>query len=228
MKKRKLNLIEGEKKKWDMRVVQNKKQISELAKKENIENYFDTKNLVFAMYQYEKGEVIASPDKPLKSILFLVEGIVQIYGILSDGGKLSVRLMSKPTLLGDVEFCGDMASPLFTEAMTDVTCLALPLDTYRSVLDRDVRFLHVLLQSLTRKMVMNSKSEVEMPTVEERVLFYMENIFENHEFHGIEETMVELRCSRRQLQRVMKKLCDEGKVIRVGKGKYRLINSKVL
>lgn len=163
-----------------MKVLQDKRKVSELVKQENVEKYFETRELGFVIYQYEKGEIIASPDRPLRSILYLVEGIVQIYGILSDGGKLSVRLMSKPTLLGDVEFCGNMESPLFTEAMTDVTCLALPFDANRNILNRDVRFLHVLLRSLTRKMVSNSKLEVEMPTVEERVLFYMENVFDNH------------------------------------------------
>lgn len=209
-----------------MKVIKDEDKIREFVRKENIENYFETKNLTFSMYQYEKGEIIASPDRPLNSILFVVDGIIQIYGILSDGGKLASGLMGKMTILGDVEFCGDTTSPLFSEAMTEVTCLALPLDTYRSILDRDVRFLHVLLQSLTGKMILDSKLEVEIPTVEERVLFYMENVYKNHEFAGIKETRGELRCSRRQLQRVMKKLCDEGKVIHIGKGRYRLAGSE--
>ena len=32
-----------------------------------------------------KGEIIASPDAPLRELLFLVEGAVQIYGIRADG-----------------------------------------------------------------------------------------------------------------------------------------------
>lgn len=34
--------------------------------------------------------------------------------------------------------------------------------------------------------------------------------------------LLQLRCSRRQLQRVLKKLCEENTVEKVGKGKYRL------
>lgn len=205
-----------------MKVIQDQSMVRELVRREKIEDYFDTKNLSFELYQYEKGEILASPDRPIQSILFLAEGMVQIYGILSDGGKLSVRLMEKPTILGDVEFCRNVQSPLFTEAMTKVTCLALPLDVYKDILDKDVKFLHVLLRSLTVKLVSNSKNDVETPTLEERVMFYFENVFENHQFCGVEAATVQLRCSRRQLQRVLKKLCDESKVIKVGKGKYKL------
>lgn len=205
-----------------MKTILDKNTVRELIKREKLEDYFDTRDLPFELYQYEKGEILSSPDKPLSGILFLIEGTVQIYGILSNGGKLSVRLMEKPTILGDVEFCQNVQSPLFTEAITRVKCLALPFGSCKEVLDKDVKFLHVLLDSLVQKMVSNSKNEVEMPTLEERILFYFENVFENYQLSGVEAATVQLRCSRRQLQRVLKKLCDEDKIQRIGKGKYKL------
>ena len=42
---------------------------------------------------------------------------------------------------------------------------------------------------------------------------------------SIEEATNYLHCSRRQLQRILKKLCDEGKMIKEGKGKYRMPDS---
>ena len=39
---------------------------------------------------------------------------------------------------------------------------------------------------------------------------------------SIEEATNYLHCSRRQLQRILKKLCDEGKIIKEGKGKYKI------
>ena len=39
---------------------------------------------------------------------------------------------------------------------------------------------------------------------------------------SIEEATNYLHCSRRQLQRILKKLCDEGKMIKEGKGKYKI------
>lgn len=205
-----------------MKIIRDREKVKELMEREEIGGYFDTENLPFELYQYEKGEILASPDRPLNGILFLVEGTVQIYGILSDGGKHSVRLMEKPTILGDVEFARNIRSPLFTEAMTTVTCLALPFDICKADLDKDVRFLHVLLQSLVMKLVSNSKDTVETPTLRERVLFYLENVSPDHRLEGIEAATVQLRCSRRQLQRVLKELCGENKITRTGKGKYKL------
>ena len=39
---------------------------------------------------------------------------------------------------------------------------------------------------------------------------------------SIEEATNYLHCSRRQLQRILNKLCDEGKMIKEGKGKYKI------
>lgn len=211
-----------EMRKWNMKIIQDQNKIRELIEREKISDYFDSIDLPFELHQYEKGEVLASPNRPLQSLLFLTDGTLQVYGILSDGGKLSIRLIEKPAILGDVEFCTDILSPLFTEAMTPVTCLALPIDICKETLDKDVKFLHVLLQSLVMELVSDSKSEVETPTLEDRLLFYFEKVFENHQLSGVEAATVQLRCSRRQLQRVLRKLCDEEKIVRVGKGKYRL------
>ena len=41
------------------------------------------------------------------------------------------------------------------------------------------------------------------------------------ELNGIEAAVLQLRCSRRQLQRVLKKLCETGQVEKTGKGRYR-------
>lgn len=39
---------------------------------------------------------------------------------------------------------------------------------------------------------------------------------------SIEEAINYLHCSRRQLQRILKKLCDENILIKEGKGKYKI------
>lgn len=205
-----------------MKVIRDASKIQKLILTEKLDNYFDTGKLSFEIHQFEKGEIIASPSSLLESILFLVDGTIQNYGILNNGGKLSISLMEKPALLGDIEFCGHNKSFLFSEAMTRVTCLALPFQNNKKYLDQDVRFLHMLLHSLTGKMLQNSQNEVETPTLEERVLFYLEHVLEDHQLHGIEKNVIRLQCSRRQLQRVLKKLCEEGKVIKAGKGTYRL------
>lgn len=203
-----------------MRTITDKKKIDKLIREKNIASCFDTENLSFTIREYQKGEILTAPGLPAKNFLFLVEGVIQIYGIHDDGSKLPVNLATKPTLLGDVEYCGNGGSAFFAEAWTAVTCLALSMDENREKLYSDVKFLHTLLDSLVEKITLHS-NDMEMQTVEKRVLFYMENVFKNHELKGVEATAIQLRCSRRQLQRTLKSLCDEGKITHTGKGRYK-------
>lgn len=58
-------------------------------------------------------------------------------------------------------------------------------------------------------------------SVEERFLYYLK-YYCYGSLKSIEEATNYLHCSRRQLQRILKKLCDEGKMIKEGKGKYKI------
>lgn len=196
--------------------------IDDWVEREKIQDYFDTKDLEFQANEYEKGEFITSPYISPGQVLFLVEGVVQIYSLRNDGGISPISQTTKLALLGDMEFCTQEPSPFFVEAKTRVVCLTLSIDKYREELNRDLRFLHALLQSFLNKLKIFSSINVVALTIEERVLLYMKTLSPNGELQGIETATVQLRCSRRQLQRVLKKLCDEGEVEKIGKGHYRL------
>lgn len=205
-----------------MQCITDTTQIERWLEQGNIRSFFDTPELVFYVRRYEKGEVLTSPYKPVRELLFLTEGIVQIYGLQEDGRLQPISLTHSPALLGDVEFCNGGHSTFFAEARTDVVCITLSVEQYRAQLDCDITFLHTLLASYNRKLSMISALDMVPPTLEERVLFYVKNICSNHELKGVETAMFQLRCSRRQLQRVLKKLCDEGRLRKTGKGCYQL------
>ena len=206
-----------------MKVINGKKQIEFWLEKENILEYFDTPNLVFHGYRYEKGEYITAPNKRLDKILFLVEGVIQIYGIRDDGSISPVNQIKSPSVIGDLEFSNHGISPFFTEAKTSVTCISLSTKKYRKELDCDLRFLHMLLRTYADKLEIFTTLDTVAKTLEERVLLYMKNVCPSCELRGIEAALLQLRCSRRQLQRVLKKLCEEKKVEKIGKGAYRLL-----
>lgn len=197
-------------------------QIAQWLEQGSIRSFFDTPDLVFHARRCEKGEILTSPYKPTNELLFLTEGTVQIYGLQEDGSLRPISLTQSPALLGDVEFCSGGHSTFFAEARTEVLCLTLSVEQYRTKLDRDITFLHTLLDSFNRKLSMISALDMVPPTLEERVLFYVRNICPNHELKGVETAVFQLRCSRRQLQRVLKKLCDEGKLCKTGKGSYKM------
>ena len=191
-----------------LRRIRDKKQVEYWLQKGHIRENFDTENLPFSVCQFEKGEYLTRQGGRLAELLFLIEGEVQIYGIREDGSVTPVNRHEAPALLGD--------------AGTTVICAALPMEPYRAELDRDVKFLHLLLRSYAGKFHTMATLEASAKTIEERVLLYMRHVCPNGEIGGIETALLQLRCSRRQLQRVLKKLCEENTVEKVGKGKYRL------
>lgn len=205
-----------------MQEIRDMEKISSWLRSEGIDQYFDTPDLKFRAYQFEKNELIAGPHIVLENILFLVKGVLQIYGIHADGALSPVNSITKPSILGDVEFCAGGCSPFYVEAKTPVVCLALPVKEYGEALNRDLKFLHVLIDSFVTKLNFYGAYHVESASIEDRVMAYLEQINPEHEINGIEAATLRLQCSRRQLQRVLKKLCGEGKIVKSGKGQYRL------
>ena len=205
-----------------MREIRDPETIQQWIETSRIQENFDTPDLPFRLYEYESGEMLVSPFKEFRELLFVVKGRVDIYGIKDNGNIIPINARKDWMILGDMEFCRKSRAQYHAEAKDQVVCLALPLESCRSELERDVRFLHTLLDSVSEKMELSSLLESSADTIEERVLFYMRNMCPNGELRGVDETTLKLRCSRRQLQRVLRKLCEEGKVEKIGKGCYRL------
>lgn len=205
-----------------MKRISDQNRITAWLKASGVEQWFDTPGLAFQAFVYEKGEYLAAPDRRMDWLFFLVEGTVRIYGIHEGGSLLPVNQLQPPALLGDLEFVEEGRSAFYVEAGSRVVCLALPVQVYREALDRDVRFLHTLLRSYAAKLKLFSVMDVAAATIEERVVLYMQAA-PGRELRGIENAVLQLRCSRRQLQRVLKKLCASGRVEKTGKGRYRLL-----
>ena len=76
----------------------------------------------------------------------------------------------------------------------------------------------VILLRLAVSAVMAASAQ----TLEEKVLFFLQKVQTSHEISSVNNALQPLHCSRRQLQRVLKKLCDEGRLVKTGRGRYRL------
>lgn len=205
-----------------MKRIDDPHQIQKLRAASGVCRLFDTPGLIFQAFSFEKGEYLVSPDRRMDWLLFLAEGAVRIYGIRENGSLLPVDRLNSPALLGDLEFTENGRSAFYAEACGRVICLALYVPAYRDALNRDLRFLHVLLHAYADKIKMFSAMDLTATTVEERVLLYMATACPDQELRGIEAAVLQLRCSRRQLQRVLQKLCAAGQVEKLGKGRYKL------
>lgn len=207
----------------DMIKIDDSRVVKEYIDKYNIQSNFSLDDYKFSVYKYKKGEYISSPLQQLTTVLFVVEGTVRIFGLRKNGEVVPINCQKAPLILGDLEFTKTDMSPFFSEAKTDITCIGISITDYKEQLNNDVKFLRLLLSSYALKIELFAHIDTQAQTIEERVLIYLRDYVSNHEINGIDAATLQLRCSRRQLQRVLSSLCKQGKIEKVKKGNYRLI-----
>lgn len=197
--------------------------LSELCQKAHLDTMFDLGKIGFFGCEYKKGEYLCQPCEEEEYLQVVISGEVSIYHIRDDGTKYSLVQGSGLFLLGDMEFYQPSPSLFFAEAMTDTVSIAVPLKQYREKLKEDVRFLNFLVSVLSRKLFTISRSDATNVSLTDRVMNHMKYHCENGVLSGLEKNAFQLRCSSRQLLRVMTSLELQGIVEKCGKGKYALI-----
>ena len=205
-----------------MQRVANDRLLQEMLGKWAIPDRFDTPQPDFRLVRFHKGELLVAPFRPMDTFYFLVRGKVNIYGLREDGSSFSVYLVDQGVLLGDIEFVQRGSLPFYTEALEEVLCVALPMEPWRGALSRDVRFLNFLLESMAKKFRLFSLIGQAAQPVEEKLVTFLREIAPDHTLHSINAGVMQLNCSRSQLQRVVRKLTAQGVLVRVRKGTYRL------
>lgn len=203
-----------------MKEIYDEELISHELKNHSILEHFDKKDYPFFIIQYEPDEIIIHPLDTTKFLLFNVLGTIQIHSILADGSEFLLSSSDDFTILGDIEFVTNNKPIFFATAKTKVTCIALDIEKNKEKLHQDNAFLHFLLQSLARKMNLSSLNS--SSSLEEKVINHIRYRCEQFTLTNIEQTATLLHCSRRQLQRILKQLCEEEKIIKIKKGTYRL------
>ncbi|WP_205839029.1 Crp/Fnr family transcriptional regulator [Bilifractor porci] len=195
----------------------------QLCQKAHLDTIIDLNKIGFSGYVYQKGEYLCQPCEEEKYLQIIVDGQVSIYHIRDDGTKYSLTQGGAVFLLGDMEFYQSSPVLFFAEALTETVSIAIPLTQYREILKNDVRFLNFLVGVLSQKMFAITSSIAMNTSLTDRVLNHMKYHCENGLLYGLEKNAFQLRCSSRQLQRVMTNLEQQGIVKKCGKGKYILL-----
>ena len=208
-----------------MTVLYDDRLLESYMEKFGIRSYFDTENIDFKLLRFDRGNMLTMMQTEMKYFLFVVSGEFKIYGINEDGCSYSVARNdsgARFSFLGDVEFAGSRYSEFDTEAVTEVICVGLSYDDYYDVLHRDVRFLNFIIGRMSRRMAESSAVSLPSQSIEDKLINYLTRLSPEHEINGIEKTVTQIHCSRRQLQRVIAKMCAEGRLLKKGKGRYAL------
>ena len=101
--------------------------------KHEIPSLFDTPDLAFSLYQFEKGERLDTLN-PEEYLSFLVDGSIEISANRADGTSYPIGYLDGFTCIGDMEFCGKRDDTHQIEARTTALCIVLPLASTKELI----------------------------------------------------------------------------------------------
>jgi len=205
-----------------MREIRDPQLLEHYLKKYHIRSFFDTPNLPFRLYEYAPGEMINIVHPMDISIKFIVEGVFDHYKIQEDGTPYLIAHCDGFGFMGDLAFCGRMPPGRYQEVIETVRAVELPLEQMRPVLENDNRFLRFLLDTMAQRMTASMHIRSDMTTASKSLIAYMRWRCPNHTITNVSETAFHMNYSRRQLQRVLKELTEQGILLHLGKGRYIL------
>ena len=205
-----------------MKKIENNKRKEAYLKQYSVRSLFRwPEQIGFELYEFSKGEIINNLLDPIDYLLFTVDGRIRICNIRNNGTLALLAEGGEFTVLGDVEFATGEVSSYVVEAASRVICLSVEVKKHRSVLENDPVFLSFLLKSVAEKLDMTTAYILEPEDLRERTLYYLEHK-DDQALKGVAAAASYLHCSKRQLLRILKSLQEENRVIRTGRGTYRL------
>ena len=197
------------------------KLLEKYMKKWGIRDFFSTPDLPFKLYRYEVGEMMNVAHPQEKYLKFIVEGRLGVDTVDGEGNLHRIIEDKAFVYYGEVEILGYSFNNHFHEVLDTVYTIELPWEPLREVLWNDLKFLQFLVTHMS-KSIYNATNDIEgfNDDVQSRLLHYIRTECPDGTFSGMELTAKRLRCSRRQLQRIVSQLVEEGKLVKTGWGAY--------
>lgn len=178
-----------------MKVITESKEIEQNLTAADIQQYFDSSDIVFSMRVYSKGEFLSQPFVTVESYQFVIKGELSVYYVKEDGNKYSLAYGNCSKTVGDIELVHDNGSPIYAEAISDVTTIAISLDKYRDRLLNDKCFMRFLLKNLAERLIFHANEGATYIPLQERVLNYMKYHCKDSTLSGVEKASFNLLCS---------------------------------
>lgn len=205
-----------------MKKITDKNKIKKAMEEVGLDVCFSGEPQGISIQEYEKGELLMSPLKKNQNLWFLLDGYVMVYQI-DENGVLNARGIDRAgSMLGDTELFIEEYGTLFVEARTQLHVLVVPFFICRKEIEDNIPFLHFLIRNVIKKELHHHQIEAEAGTTREKVIFYIRNLCEDQCMRNVNAAVDAIHCSHRQLHRILKNLCEEGVLQKVGKGSYKI------
>lgn len=180
---------------------------------------------------YKAGECILYEGDSLDELYIIIEGTAKICVSAKNGKSLIFCNYVSNGILGDVSFMlNQNMSTTTVIAITDFSCLTIPLGANGKMLRENPVFLNYVGRELALKLVQRGNAHVASAlfSSEDRLCAYILQSEQNGIFHQhMTETAESIGISYRHVFRIMNKLCEQ-KILEKTEEGFRIINYRKL
>lgn len=205
-----------------MRQIRDPELLEHYLQKFHIRSFFDTQELPFRLYEYAPGEMINVVHPMEESIKFIVEGVFDHYALHEDGTPYLIAHCDGFGFMGDLAFCRRQPQNRYQQVIETLRAVELPLEPLRDILEQDNRFLRFLLDTMAQRMTMSIHRRSYLPSAQQALIAYLRWMCPDYTVTNVGDLSNQLNYSRRQVQRVLRELTEQGVLIKNGKGHYIL------
>ena len=180
---------------------------------------------------FDQGEFLSHAGEPMDCIYFVISGKAKVFLSLSSGKQLLLAYFTSKGIIGDIELMTNKPSNYTTvQAVTQFSCLALPLSIYGNALKANNVFINHIAVELAEKLtqrVINGAITTLQP-VESRVCAYItQTAYKGFFKENLTDVAVVVGASYRHLLRCLEKLCKDGVLIKEPQG-FRIADRRAL
>lgn len=181
------------------------------------------------LFRFAVGDYIVRTEDHLTQLYFMVDGKAKVFLPMENGKSLLIRFYEPMELIGDVEFVGSDQPICDMQAISDVVCLGLCIETLKATIESHTQLLMYICTSLGNKLAAFNKTSAmnQMYPLENRLASYLMAVSSHDdttkgrikEIHteNLTELADLLGTSYRQLTRVIKRFKDQGILHREGR-----------
>jgi CRP/FNR family transcriptional regulator, putaive post-exponential-phase nitrogen-starvation regulator len=164
------------------------------------------------VFQFDRGDFIFKEGSHPEYLYYLVEGKAKLF-VTHENGKVSlIDFLQPPVFMGEIELLNEERISKGIQAITNVICLAIPIQACKEKLLTDPTFLKHLCMFLSKKATtISAKYTVNQayPLLNRLADFIL--VSADHDFYKEKHTEVceYLGVSYRHLLHVFSQLCEE-------------------
>ena len=175
---------------------------------------------------YEAGEVLIHVGGYIDHMLLITEGRAKVCRYGANGRSLVLSYASSGLMENLEALCGIQNATASVEAMTDLTCLAIPWRANEAYLRGNPVFLNILCRGLAEKLLHADShvSSAALRSCEGRLCSYLlEFSYKGLFSELLTETASYVGISYRHMLRILNQLCGEG-LLEKGPSGYRILD----